>query len=68
MLFLREIIETKIKAQKHNAINYKSIPLKSTCRQNNLLHINLCERQLEFNVTKLSNQIGNEHIIYNFIT
>ena len=61
------MIETRIKAQKHNAINYKSIPLKSTCRQNNLLHINLYERQLEFNETKLSILIANKYIIHTLL-
>ena len=58
------MIETRIKAQKHNAINYKSIPLKSTCRRNNLLYINSYERQLEFNETKLSSLIANKYIIH----
>ena len=50
---MKEMIETKLTAQKHSAINYKSIPLKSTCRQNNSLHTNLCECQLEPKEMKL---------------
>ena len=58
------MIEAEVKAQKHNPINYKSIPLKSTCCQLNLLHINLCEHQLESKKTKLGFQNKDLFITY----